>query len=152
MPEDAGALFWFALKRSHKMQCFVLAFWILSALLYVAVFGILSGQKISGLQWAIAAVIGLISALVVYPALVKRRVKKHKRTFSISPSGITTQIGSKHMEIAWPQIENVWVTEEHIFVVRMKLKVFTIPRRAFRDAAEREAFVRLLRAYWDNSK
>jgi YcxB-like protein len=148
--EDLGALYSYLRRHSFKMQCFIVAAVILVGGVPILVSS-LASQKPPLLDWIIGSVAG-IAVYLILPWNFKRRVKKDKRTLSISPVGITTQVGSKHGQIAWRQVENLWVTPEYVFIVRRNLNSFAVPRRAFRDDQDREMFTHLLQEYWDRSK
>jgi hypothetical protein len=148
--KDLGVLYSYLLKHSFKMRCLILALVILPGGVPVLL-ELLSGQRVPLQNWIIGLIVG-VAIYFAYPWYFRRTAKKDKRTLSISPVGITTQVGSKHGEIAWSQVENLWVTQEYVFIVRGNLNAFVIPKRAFRDDEERIAFIRLSQEYWGHSK
>jgi hypothetical protein len=97
-------------------------------------------------DWVIALVWGAI-IFSLFPLVLRLRTKKDKRTLSIEPDKLSTQIGKLSGEVPWAKVDSLHVTDEHIFLIRTNMNGFAIPRRAFVDETQRREFIRLCQDY-----
>jgi YcxB-like protein len=47
----------------------------------------------------------------------------------------------------WAKVDSLYVTDEHVFLIRKNMNGFAIPRRAFVDESQRKEFIRLCEHY-----
>jgi hypothetical protein len=97
-------------------------------------------------DWAIALIWGAI-IFSLFPLILRLRTKKDKRTLSIQPDKLSTQVGKLSGEVPWAKVDSLHVTDEHIFLIRKNMNGFAIPRRAFVDETQRQEFIRLCQEY-----
>lgn len=83
----------------------------------------------------------------LFPLILRLRTKKDKRTLSIQPDKLSTQIGRLSGEVPWAKVDSLYVTDEHIFLIGKNMNGFAIPRRAFVDETQRKEFIRLCEQY-----
>jgi YcxB-like protein len=83
----------------------------------------------------------------VFPLILRLRTKKTKRTLSIQPEKLSTQIGKLSGDVPWTKVDTLYVTDEHIFLIRKNMNGFAIPRRAFVDEGQRKEFIQLCERY-----
>ncbi|HUO16917.1 MAG TPA: YcxB family protein, partial [Verrucomicrobiae bacterium] len=83
-------------------------------------------------DWIIAFTWG-VALFFLLPLVLRLRTKKDVRTLSIQPDKLSTQIGKLSGEVPWAKVDSLYVTEEHIFLIRKNMNGFAIPRRAFED-------------------
>lgn len=88
----------------------------------------------------VAAAWGL-GALVFMPLWLFIRGKTGRRTLTISPSGIYTEIGRLRAQVPWRKIKLVKPTEQYILIAKLGGNSFFIPHRAFSRSDEREQFL-----------
>lgn len=144
-PEDVSALYSYAwrhsghFRRRMGLSALFVAVWMLAVVC-------LNQGKMGKVDALIALIVVMASPLLT-PYLAKLRTKKDRRTLSIDPTGIHTQIGAQKGEIRWARIADVFATEEHIFILGRNLNGFTIPRHAFLNDSQRIEFIRLCEDY-----
>ena len=97
-------------------------------------------------------VIAIALAMVVAfpfatPFIAKLRTKKGRRTLSVDSIGLHIQVGTRRGDVPWSMIADVFTTEQHIFILGRNLKGFCIPRDAFRNASEGDAYIQLCREH-----
>ena len=97
-------------------------------------------------DWVIALIWGAI-IFSLFPLILRLRTKKDKRTLLIQPDKLSTQIGKLTGEVPWANVDSLYVTDEHIFLIRKNMNGFAIPRRAFVDETQRKEFIRLCEDY-----
>jgi hypothetical protein len=90
--------------------------------------------------------------VLILPYFLRLRTKRDKRTLSIDPVQISTQIGRLKGDVPWKKVESISVTGEHIFIVRRNLNSFAIPQRAFKSEVHRNEFAQLCQRYFALSK
>jgi hypothetical protein len=122
---------------------------VIAALVLVPPLLIAGKVQFPALIWAFAAAIGYV---LLFPFFLRWRTKKDKRTLSIDPLKISTQIGRRSADVPWKKVRSVSVTDEHIFIQRSNLNAFTIPRRAFSDDKQRAQFIGLCEQYFAAAK
>src|SRR6266567_3449721 len=88
-------------------------------------------------DWVIALIWGAI-IFSLFPLILRLRTKKDKRTLLIQPDKLSTQIGKLTGEVPWANVDSLYVTDEHIFLIRKNMNGFAIPRRAFVDETQRK--------------
>jgi len=92
------------------------------------------------LPWIVA---GVVTAVLV-PAMAWLRTKPDERVLRIATDGIHTQVGRRSGYVPWHAVAAVVVAPEYVFITGRSGNGFSIPSRAFADAAERGAFVERL--------
>ena len=102
-------------------------------------------------DWIIALIWGA-GFFFVFPLILRLRTKKSKRTLSIQPDKLSTQIGKMSGDVPWAKMDSLYVTDEHVFLIRKNMNGFAIPRRAFVDEAQRDEFIRLCERYMQSAK
>jgi len=60
---------------------------------------------------------------------------------TISPEGITTEIGSLKGKVPWKKVRTVTSTLEHVLVVGTTGNAFFVPARAFKGAEGQDRFM-----------
>lgn len=81
-----------------------------------------------------------IAGTPLYPLL---RFKPEERTLTIGPAGISTTIGSRAGDVAWPQVAQIAAHGERVYIQGKSGNSFVIPFSAFAGDGEREQFLRL---------
>ncbi len=69
------------------------------------------------------------------------RGKTDERTLTVSPDGISTEIGSLRGQIPWSKVKLVNDTSSHVLIVGATGNAFLIPARAFQDSYQRSQFL-----------
>src|SRR5271169_1168192 len=111
-PADMTALW----RHSKTTRRFVYMFsLVIAALVLVPPLLIAGKVQFPALIWAFAAAIGYV---LLFPFFLRWRTKKDKRTLSIDPLKISTQIGRRSADVPWKKVRSVSVTDEHIFIQR----------------------------------
>ncbi|MFZ0521996.1 MAG: YcxB family protein [Candidatus Acidiferrales bacterium] len=87
------------------------------------------------------------SYLVLLPAMLFIRAKTGKRSLTIAPEGISTEIGRMKGQIPWRSVSLVHDLNEYVLIVRTSGNAFIIPRRAFSGAEERTKFLEEVNRY-----
>jgi len=96
-----------------------------------------------GLAW-------MVGFFAFLPVMLFLFGKTSLRTLTISPEGITTQIGSLKGEVPWKKVRVVTSTSEHVLVVGTTGNAFFIPVRAFKGAEDLDRFLAQI-AEWCNA-
>lgn len=144
-PEDMAA-FWRhspATRRSVYLLSLAIAAISLAPSLFAG------RVRFADVVWAV--VLGA-ACIVLFPFILRWRTKKDERTLSIDPLGISTRIGGRRDDVPWTRFRSVSVTDEHVFIQRSNLNVYSIPRRAFADDTQRAEFIRLCEKYFAASR
>jgi hypothetical protein len=144
-PKDVAALYSYA--RKHSVKLALISYGLPIGLAVVVLVERLSPRHPLALaDWTIALIWGVVLFFAL-PLILRLRTKKDKRTLSIQPDKLSTRIGTLSGDVPWTKVGSLYVTDEHIFVMRKNMNGFAIPRRAFIDGAERTEFIRLCQQY-----
>ncbi len=143
--QDVAALYSYTRKHSPKLA---LMFY---GLPIGMVFIVLAERRspthsLTSADWTVALMWGVVFFLL-FPLILRLRTKKDKRTLSIQPDKLSTQIGKRSGEVPWAAVDSLYATDEHIFLIRKNMNGFAIPRCAFVDEAQRKEFIRLCEQY-----
>lgn len=79
--------------------------------------------------------------LVFLSAWVTIRGKTSKRTLSVSPDGIATEIGLIKAQIPWGKVKSVSDASKFVLIARTNGNAFFIPNRAFSSPERRSQFL-----------
>ena len=144
-PRDVAALYSYTRNHSLKLALVFYGWPIALALL------VLSQRRSPNHPLTVAdGFIALIWGVVFFfffPLFLRLRTKKDKRTLSIQPDELSTQIGKRDGHVPWAKVDSLYVTDDHIFLIGKNLNGFAIPRRAFLDESQRKEFIRLCEQY-----
>ena len=144
-PRDIAALYSYTRKHSVKLALIFYGLPIAMALLVLAERHS-SKHSLTLADWTFAVMWGTV-CFFLFPLVLRLRTKKDKRTLSIQPDMLSTQIGKLSLNMPWSNVDSLYVTDEHIFLIRKNMNGFTVPRRAFVDVSQREEFIRLCKQY-----
>jgi hypothetical protein len=144
-PRDIAALYSYTRKHSLKLAL------IFYGLPIAIAFFVLAGRRspshsLNLADWTIALVWGVV-IFFLFPLILRLRTKKDKRTLSIQPDRLSTQVGKLSGDVPWIKMDSLYVTDDHIFLIRKNMNGFAIPRRAFVDETQRKEFIRLCEQY-----
>jgi hypothetical protein len=85
---------------------------------------------------------------VFMPGWLFIRAKTEKRTMTLSPAGISTEIGARRGHVSWSNVACVTHTSRHIFIIGSAGNAFFIPARAFREPDLKAEFMRQINTWW----
>jgi hypothetical protein len=144
-PRDIAALYSYTRKHSLKLAL------IFYGLPIAIAFFVLAGRRspthsLNLADWTIALIWGVV-IFFLFPLILRLRTKKDKRTLSIQPDRLSTQVGKLSGDVPWIKMDSLYVTDDHIFLIRKNMNGFAIPRRAFVDETQRKEFIRLCEQY-----
>jgi hypothetical protein len=148
--KDVAAHYSYARKHSTKVALFSYGLPAAIAVLLMAEVRLIT-HSLTLVDWIIALIWGAVF-FFVFPVILRLRTKKSKRTLSIEPDRLSTQIGKLRGEVPWAKMDSLHVTDEHVFLIRKNMNGFAIPRRAFSDEAQRAEFIRLCERYMQSAK
>jgi len=80
------------------------------------------------------------------------RAKTSKRSFTISPEGISTRIGKLQAQTPWQKIKIASVTNQSILIARANGNAYFIPNRAFSSPEEKAEFADKVRGWMSISE
>lgn len=144
-PGDVAALYSYTRRRSVKLA--LISYGLPIGLAAIVLLDRRSAaHSLTVADWAIALIWGAI-IFSLFPLILRVRTKKDKRTLSIQPDKLSTQVGKLSGEVPWAKVDSLHVTDEHIFLIRKNMNGFAIPRRAFVDETQRQEFIRLCQEY-----
>jgi hypothetical protein len=144
-PKDVAALY--SYTRNHSLKLRLIFYGLPVAVAAIALLGRLSpGHRLTPADWMIALIWGTVF-FFMFPLILRLRTKKDKRTLSIQADKLSTRIGSLSGEVPWARVDNLDVTDEHIFMIGKNMNGFAIPSRAFADDTQRNEFIRLCEQY-----
>jgi hypothetical protein len=86
----------------------------------------------------------MLGAVLFMPVGLFLRAKTDERTLTVSPEGISTEIGSLKGQIPWRKVDAVTDTGPHVLVVGTTGNAFFIPNRAFREPGQKAEFLALI--------
>ncbi len=110
----------------------------------VGVFALATGGALSRpltLHDAVVALAWAGGVFVFMPLWLFIRGKTDERTLTISPEGISTEIGSRKGQIPWTKVKVVATTSAHVLIVGATGNAFFIPGRAFQGLDQQAQFV-----------
>jgi hypothetical protein len=81
------------------------------------------------------------------PAYLFLRAKTSRRTLTISPDGISTEIGKIKAQRPWSYIKTVAETDGHVLIASATGNAFFIPNRAFSNFDQKREFVAKAKAW-----
>jgi YcxB-like protein len=93
-----------------------------------------SRDVVIAVAWPAGALIFMLLWLFI-------RGKTDERTLTVSPDGISTQIGSLKGQIPWSKVKLVTRTNRHVLIVGATGNAFFIPSRAFQGPDQQAKFV-----------
>ncbi len=144
-PRDVAALF--SYTRRHSLKLGLISYGLPIGLAAIILLDRRSpAHSLTLVDWVIALIWGAI-IFSLFPLILRLRTKKDKRTLLIQPDKLSTQIGKLTGEVPWANVDSLYVTDEHIFLIRKNMNGFAIPRRAFVDETQRKEFIRLCEDY-----
>lgn len=94
-----------------------------------------------GARDVLVAAAWALGALFFMPLWVFIRGKTARRTLTISPGGIYTEIGNLRAQVPWHKIKLVKPAEQYIVIAKLGGNSFFIPQRAFSRSDERDQFL-----------
>lgn len=144
-PRDIAALYSYTRKHSVKLALIFYGPPIVMALLILAERRS-TAHSLTLADWTSALIWGAVF-FFLFPLILRLRTKKDKRTLSIQPDKLSTQVGKLSGDVPWAKVDSLYVTDEHIFLIRGNMNGFAIPRRAFVDETQRKEFIRLCEQY-----
>lgn len=150
--KDEGLTIEYALTRREIFRSFLQSIAESSKfrgtiLLYSAAIGVLTLlpkavlSRTLTLKDAATAVAWAIGAFLFIPVGVFIFGKTSKRTLTISPDGISTEIGRLRAEVPWKKVRVVTETPQFVLIVGASGNAFFIPRRAFTGPDHQAYFV-----------
>jgi YcxB-like protein len=104
---------------------------------------------IGDIELAVAIVIGF---LLFLPLMLFARAKTSMRSLTISPEGISTQIGALQGQVPWQKIKIVSATDRCVLIAGSTGNAFFIPNRAFISPEQRVEFVEIIRNWINTSR
>jgi hypothetical protein len=131
--------FFRSLRSSPKYRLTILLNAVAIAVL-VLLLRIASSRKIT-VQDVLIAIAWAIGFLVFMPLWLFIRGKTAKRTLTISPDGIYTEIGKIRARVPWRKIHLVIPAEQYILIARPGGNSFFVPIRAFSGLEQRDQFL-----------
>jgi hypothetical protein len=121
-------------------------------LLYAAAIGLLMLMLQAAVSHSVTlkdatiAAAGAIGYLVFIPIWVALRGKTATRTLTVSPDGISTEIGRLRGHVPWDKVRVVTDTPRFVLIARTNGNAFFIPDRAFTSLEHRSQFLTEIRA------
>jgi hypothetical protein len=93
----------------------------------------------------------MAGAFVCFPLWLFIRGKTDQRTLTISPEGISTEIGSLKGHVPWTKVKIVSDVGAHVLIVGSSGNSFFIPGRAFQLPDQQAQFITKI-AQWRSAK
>jgi YcxB-like protein len=87
--------------------------------------------------------------LFLLPIVLFIRGKTSNRSFTVTPEGISTEIGTIRAQISWQKIKVISVTDSCILIARVNGNAFYVPDRAFSSPEHKVEFVDRIKG-WAN--
>lgn len=144
-PKDVAALYYYT--RNHSLKLALVSYGLPVGLATLTLFESRSpGHTLTLADWSIALAWGLVF-FFLFPLILRLRTKRDKRTLSIQPDKLSTQIGALSGDIPWDKMGQLYVTDDYVFLIRTNMNGFAIPRRAFVDDKQRTDFIGLTGQY-----
>jgi hypothetical protein len=90
----------------------------------------------------LAACAWAIGALVFMPLWLFIRGKTEERTLTVSPEGLSTEIGSLKGQIPWREVKLIAEASQHVLITSSVGNTFFIPARAFQGPEQKVQFTK----------
>jgi hypothetical protein len=127
-----------SLRNSPKYLAVILLYASAMAILFLAGTGAFSRPLTPGdAIVAVAIVVCFIPFLSIWLFI---RAKTSIRSLTVSPDGISSQIGKLQAQLPWRKIKIISVTDRSILMARANGNAFFIPNRAFSSTQEKTEF------------
>ncbi len=144
----------YALERTEIVQNFFRSLgsspkYLLTLLCYAFGFGIfelaITGafSKPFTISDVYTFLIAAASLMVFLPILLFLLGKTSKRSLTISPDGIATEIASHKGQVPWKQVRTIFHHADFVLIARTNGNAFLIPKRAFSDSGQQREFAAL---------
>jgi hypothetical protein len=75
------------------------------------------------------------------------KMLRQATTLTITPDHLSTRTSLSESTIKWSMVENLWTTDEHIFILLSGNTALIIANRAFESEEQREQCIELLEQY-----
>jgi hypothetical protein len=128
-----------SLQSSPKFLAMILAYLAALAVFTLATRGAFS-RSITGRD-VIVAIAWTAGALIFMLLWLFIRGKTDERTLTVSPDGISTQIGSLKGQVPWSKVKSVTQTSRHVLILGATGNAFFIPSRAFKGPDQQTQFM-----------
>lgn len=140
------------LRTSPKFLSIILVYAAVLSILVLATFGALSRPlTIHNVVVDAIAFVAIATCFIVFLSIwLFIGAKTSKRSFTISPEGISTRTGKLQAQTPWRQIKIVTVTDQSILLARANGNAYFVPNRAFSSLEERAEFADKVRI-WMNA-
>jgi hypothetical protein len=90
--------------------------------------------------FAVAATVGLLTAVILFPLWPQLRFKRAVRSLTINAEGLSTSIGKVSASRRWKDIRSIESPNGTVIITGNNKSAFIIPARAFRNDEERLDF------------
>lgn len=149
------------IKRSIFIQRY-----IISIIYLIAPFVSAKITDIPLWYWSIGFILLYIIWVIFYPKYFRKRAIKQvvkllkegknvgiigKYTLSLTPDCIIGINDSGESKTNWGSVENIYDTENHIFIYVGSMKAYIVPLRAFKTKDEKVFFINKLNEYRENA-
>jgi hypothetical protein len=142
----------YALTRTEILQGYFRSLWsspryLVTILLYALVMSAIALTSVGAfsrplrLTDAVIALLAAVGFLLFMPVMLFIRAKTSKRSLTVLPEGITTEIGSCKAQIPWKKVKIISATDRYVLVSRASGNAFFIPSRAFSTSGQQAEFV-----------
>jgi hypothetical protein len=111
----------------------------------LGVFSLLLGGAFShplSVHDLIVVLVWMLGAFAFMPLWLFIRGKTAERTLTVSPEGISTEIGSLKGHVPWSKVKLVTFASQHVLIVGATGNAFFIPSRAFQGPEEKAQFIK----------
>ena len=86
---------------------------------------------------------------VFMPCWLFIRGKTDERTMTVSPEGISTEIGALKGHVPWSKVKLVNDTNGHVLIFGANGNAFFVPTRAFRGLDQQAEFMQQINRWWN---
>ena len=120
-------------------------FWLLHlcfGVIFAAAFALTEREPFSLARSAVVALAAMAVCVALLPLWPQIRFKSSPRSLTIDPAGLRTTIGKLSASRPWREIGAIADTGEEIVISGRNRNAFIIPKRAFKDGASRQEFLR----------
>ncbi|HET8635403.1 MAG TPA: YcxB family protein [Acidobacteriaceae bacterium] len=130
------------LRTSPKFLSIILLYAAFLSIVVLATWGAFSRPLTIGhvIGDAVAFVATAAFFILLLSAWLFLRAKTSKRSITISPEGISTQIGKLQGQTPWRQIKIVSVTAQNVLIAQGNGNAYFIPNRAFSSPEKKAEF------------
>lgn len=94
----------------------------------------------------------MVGAFAFMPMWLFLRGKTSERTLTVSPDGISTQIGSLKGQVPWSKVRLVADASNHVLIVGATGNAFFIPGRAFQGPEHKAQFIERIMSWRSGPK